>query len=60
MGPDSPYFLWEYFKKYKKNKESFQKLIIFSYLNFLEFQKNEIFGPIKTPYFLYHISGILL
>ena len=38
VDPNSPYLLWKYFKKYKKNRESFQKNIIFSYLIFLEFR----------------------
>ena len=48
MDPGSPYLSWIYFKKYKKNRESFQKNIIFSYLNILEIHEFVIFGKANT------------
>ena len=39
--------------------ESFQKHIIFSYLNSLEFQNADIVGPVTPIYLLYLILGIL-
>ena len=46
-----PVFIMKYFNTYKKNMESSQKLILCSYLNVLELQKFDIFGPIRPPYF---------
>ena len=48
MDPDSLYLSWIYFKKCKKNKESSQKNIIFSYLNILELHEFVIFEKAGT------------
>ena len=60
MDSDSPYLSWKYFKKYKKNRESSQKVIIFSYLNFLELQNVDFFGPMNPHIFLNNILVIPL
>ena len=51
-GPDPSFSSPFYFNKYKKKKESSQKQIISSYLNFLEFQRFDILGHIRPNIFV--------
>ena len=46
------------FQEIQENRESFQKNILLTYLNFLEFQIFDIFWTYSPPIFLYHVSGI--
>ena len=58
MGPCPSFFMTILLQKIYEKRESFQKHIIFSYLNCLEFQNFDIFGPTRPHIFVSYIDII--